>query len=134
MIRELTENDYIFVNNIGNQLNDDFDINKKFNNNVEKLYGYEQDNQILGFIQIQNSFGDVDIINIAVNSEYQHQGIGQLLVNYVIDEIKPKKIMLEVRASNNKAINFYQKIGFQEIHRRKNYYGNEDAIIMEMII
>ena len=43
-------------------------------------------------------------------------------------------MMLEVRESNISAIKLYEKVGFEEINRRKKYYGNEDAIIMERII
>ena len=39
--------------------------------------------------------------------------------------------MLEVRDDNLKAINFYQKNHFTIIAKRKNYYKNKDALIME---
>ena len=39
--------------------------------------------------------------------------------------------MVEVRESNKNAIKFYENLGFIEINRRKKYYLNEDAIIME---
>ena len=39
--------------------------------------------------------------------------------------------MLEVREDNIKAINFYQKNDFKIISKRKNYYQNVDALIME---
>ena len=41
------------------------------------------------------------------------------------------KFLLEVNENNIKALKLYKKIGFEEISKRKNYYGkNEDAIIM----
>ena len=39
-------------------------------------------------------------------------------------------ITLEVRKSNIIAINIYKKFKFKVIAERKNYYGNEDAIMM----
>ena len=41
-------------------------------------------------------------------------------------------LTLEVRASNGPAIALYEKLGFSEIGRRKNYYRNprEDALIL----
>ena len=41
-------------------------------------------------------------------------------------------LTLEVRASNNPAIALYEKLGFVQIGRRKNYYRNprEDALIL----
>ena len=40
--------------------------------------------------------------------------------------------MLEVRDSNEPAISLYEKLGFREVGRRKNYYRNpkEDALIL----
>ena len=45
-----------------------------------------------------------------------------------------KLITLEVRASNNPAINLYKKFGFEICGNRKNYYSNktEDAILMSL--
>ena len=41
-------------------------------------------------------------------------------------------LTLEVRVSNIPAITLYEKLGFAEIGRRKNYYRNprEDALIL----
>ena len=43
-----------------------------------------------------------------------------------------KYLTLEVRESNQKAINLYEKYGFKSLGKRKNYYqnNNEDALIM----
>lgn len=132
MIREFNHKDIASINEIGLLIKNTFDITKTYNNNVEKLYIYEQNNEILGFIQISDSFGDIDIIDIAVREAYQNKGIGKELINYIVDNLKPNKIMLEVRNDNIKAIEFYKKIGFKEINRRTNYYGDADALIMEM--
>lgn len=41
-------------------------------------------------------------------------------------------LTLEVRASNDAAIGLYEKLGFQTVGRRKNYYAqeHEDALLM----
>ena len=45
-----------------------------------------------------------------------------------------KKIILEVRITNKSAYKLYEKLGFEEIGTRKNYYrlpeGREDAFVM----
>ena len=48
--------------------------------------------------------------------------------------IRIKNIFLEVRESNQTAINFYKKNKFKEISIRKNYYSKptENAIIMKL--
>ena len=62
-------------------------------------------------------------------------GIGYKLVDYVCHLFNDvDSIMLEVRDSNEAAIKLYEKCGFEEINRRKKYYGDEDAIIMKKVI
>ena len=59
-------------------------------------------------------------------------------INHLLEEVlkdaKAKKIRtltLEVRASNEKAINFYKKFGFKITLVKEAYYSNgEDAIYM----
>ena len=44
---------------------------------------------------------------------------------------KLNKITLEVNENNKIAINFYKKNNFYEINCRRNYYGDDSAIIMK---
>lgn len=135
MIREYKDDDILSIGYIGNQIKKDFikvfNI-KELNKNVENIYVYEQKNKIIGFIHISKSFEIVDIINIAVDLDYQRKGIAMQLINYIIDTLKPERILLEVRRSNQKAINLYEKCLFKVINIRKNYYESEDALVMEL--
>ena len=135
MIREYKNDDILSIGYIGNQIKKDFikvfNI-KELNKNVENIYVYEQKNKIIGFIYISKSFEVVDIINIAVDLDYQRKGIAMQLINYIIDALKPERILLEVRKSNHKAISLYEKCHFKVINIRKNYYGSEDALVMEL--
>ena len=63
------------------------------------------------------------------------QGIAEKLINSLVEELKKRGIhalLLEVRASNAPAIALYEKLGFQQVGLRKNYYRNpkEDARIL----
>lgn len=137
MIRKINENDFESVYKLGNIVNDNFvklfDLRKISNLDYSNIYVYEKDNKILGFIHIEKMYETVDIINIVVDPKYQHNHIGSELLQCVIDNIKFDRIMLEVNENNTNAINFYKKFKFKEINRRKKYYGESDAIIMEMI-
>jgi ribosomal-protein-alanine N-acetyltransferase len=108
---------------------------KDVNENNGKCYLAIEDNKVLGFIQIENHLEITDIINIAVDKDYQGKGIGKKLIQYVIDNTEADKLMLEVKANNDSAINLYKAMGFNQIHIRPNYYeGNIDALIMERSI
>ncbi len=134
MIRSYLESDLTAIDKIGSLIKDDF--NKKYdilnlNHDYANIYVYLIDDVITGFIQYEEHYEVCDIINIAVSEEYQNKGIGKALIDYLINHTKCEKIMLEVRENNLKALNLYHKCNFKEINRRKKYYGNEDAIIME---
>ena len=76
---------------------------------------------------------DVQILNIAIDIPFQHEGYGEQLLSYFLDQFNTdSSIHLEVRKSNFPAINLYLKFGFHEIGTRKGYYADgEDAIIMQ---
>ena len=135
MIRRAFYNDAEAINKIGRELHDNFDhlynMEDTLKTTYSRVYVYEDNNEIVGFIHVDSHFEIMDLVNIIVRSDYQNKGIGTELLQFVIDNEEYNKIMLEVRESNSRAIHVYEKLGFKEIYRRKNYYQTEDAIIME---
>ena len=94
-----------------------------------------EDDRLLGYVGSQSSYGESDMMNIAVHPEYRRVGIARSLIEYLIDELNRRgchSLSLEVRASNAPAIGLYEKLGFQQVGLRKNYYRNpkEDALIL----
>ena len=60
-----------------------------------------------------------DILNISINKSCQRKGYGNKLLHYLIKELKDRMIsqlILEVRVSNQAAITFYLKHGFEKFH------------------
>ena len=94
------------------------------------IYVYLLENKVLGYLMVLDSIDVYEILAIATVEEYRNKGIAQKL----LDKIKIKDIFLEVRESNQVAINFYKKNKFKEISVRKNYYSEptENAIIMKL--
>ena len=133
MISKLTKEEVQEVIQLGTMLNPNF--SKLFHienlNPNETIYIYKENNNIKGFIHTQNGLDIIDLLNIIVKPEYQNQEIGSVLLKYIIDNKQDKKIMLEVRSKNINAIKLYQKYDFKIINIRKNYYKDDDAIIME---
>ena len=92
---------------------------------------------IVGFVIFHIAADVSEIYNIAVENTYARSGIGRQLMSAAIQESarrKARKVVLEVRKSNNPAINFYLKFSFKIAGERKNYYSNplEDAYVMEL--
>ena len=110
-------------------------INLRKKNNTEK--------KILGYVVFYGTIENTDIFEIAIKKEYQGQSFGEKLLKESMEDIVKKningnfsknKFMLEVNEKNVKALKLYEKIGFERISIRKNYYGkNENAMIMMKI-
>ena len=90
---------------------------------------------VAGYIGSQTVMEETDMMNVAVHPDFRRQGIAEALVSGLVEHLKAMGshcLTLEVRASNAPAIALYEKLGFAEIGRRKNYYRNprEDALIL----
>lgn len=96
----------------------------------------ELNGKIVGFVIILLHADECQLLNIAVSSGYQRQGYATYLLQHAIQFTKSqhvKRLLLEVRKSNVVAVQFYKKLGGQQIALRKNYYpsenGREDACV-----
>lgn len=94
-----------------------------------------EDDHVAGYIGSQTVIDETDMMNVAVHPDFRRRGIAEMLVNTLVKHLKDmgsRCLTLEVRTSNAAAIALYEKLGFQEIGRRKNYYRNpkEDALIL----
>lgn len=90
---------------------------------------------VAGYAGSQTVLGETDMMNVAVRPEFRRQGIAEALILALIDGLKARQshcLTLEVRDSNAPARALYEKLGFLEVGRRKNYYRNpgEDALIL----
>jgi len=77
---------------------------------------------------------EADVLTVAVLPEYARQGIATHFMNELEKWSKGKEalaMMLEVGVENSGAIALYEKLGYQTIATRKNYYGpGLDAFVM----
>ena len=77
---------------------------------------------------------EADVLTVAVLPQYARQGIA---TEFMVElekwslEKQASAMMLEVGVSNTAAIALYEKLGYQRIATRKNYYGHGlDALVM----
>jgi len=114
-------------------------------NSKNLCYCLSQNGKTIGYLIAMLAVDTADILNIGIDSDFQRKGYGTGLINHLIEELKKKdigEILLEVRAGNKSAIQFYKRQGFEEISVRKNYYTKnsknqshrEDGIIMSIKI
>ncbi len=107
------------------------------------FYGAFLGDELLGYIGATVVLDEMEIFNVAVNERYRRQRIGDMLVDCIqaaAAELKKaaplERVTLEVRAGNAPAIALYEKHGFVEVGRRKNYYEKprEDAVLMDYCV
>ncbi len=94
-----------------------------------------EEEKAVGYIGLYAVSGEGSITNVAVHPEKRGQGIGEKLVREAIRtgaRLKLEYITLEVRESNIPARRLYEKCGFRDMGKRKNFYSKprEDAVIM----
>lgn len=93
----------------------------------------KQDGKIVGFAGFMRNFSEVEIMNLVVRKNCRGKGIGKMLLQKIIENAQNneiQEIFLEVNENNKRARQLYQDAGFAEVGKRKNYYGQESAILM----
>jgi [ribosomal protein S18]-alanine N-acetyltransferase len=139
MIRQANINDICEVEYIGKTFANIFtsltELREDFlNNPFSKYIVFIRDNDIIGFTNYLIAYEKSEIVNIVVKYDFRKNGVGNQMLNYVIEDIikhKCENITLEVRKSNSAALKLYKNNGFIEKAIRKNYYKEEDGILME---
>ena len=108
---------------------------------LQSLWSYwlvaAEDDRVIGYVGSQSSIDEADVMNVAVHPDFRRQGIAEKLIDRLVEALKERGIhalLLEVRVSNAPAIALYEKLGFSQVGRRKNYYHNpkEDALILRI--
>lgn len=95
----------------------------------------EEDGQVYGYVGSQTVLDESDMMNVAVDPGFRRQGIARALIETLIAELSKmgsRCLRLEVRVGNENARALYERMGFQQLGLRKNYYHNpkEDALIL----
>ena len=104
-------------------------------NPVSNFLVLEKDGLVVGFLDYWVTFDSATIDQIAVKKSERNQGFAKILLEKSINDLKElgevSFFTLEVRASNEPAINLYKSFGFQKVTIKEKYYDDgEDAIYM----
>ena len=97
--------------------------------------------ELTGYLILSQVLEEAHLLNLCVSLESQGLGLGRKLTARGIKEVvkgRARKMFLEVRRSNLKALSLYESFGFREIGIRKNYYQgsslSEDAVVMALVL
>jgi ribosomal-protein-alanine N-acetyltransferase len=94
---------------------------------VKLVLARDGDGKSLGFSLYRTIADDSELLLLAVDPEVQGRGIGKSLLEHFVNDSGSngaRRIHLEVR-DGNPATRLYEKAGFEQVNRRRNYYrGN----------
>ena len=105
-----------------------------YNDTASFIVAQRDDGEVLGYAGLHVILDEGYIDNVAVRPEYRRQGVADRLLDVFcrFGQAHLAFLTLEVRPSNTAAVALYEKHGFREAGRRKNYYENptEDALLL----
>ena len=114
-------------------------LSSTLNENMYYYFIAKINDTVVGYLSAELLVDHFDLLAIAVDKKFRRQNVATNLLNKLFNlcgELKITDIFLEVRQNNLSAISFYEKVGFEKISIRKNYYTdtNEDAYIYKKMV
>lgn len=101
----------------------------------DRVWWAAYDDNLIGYAGGWIIDGQLQILKVGVIPEYQSRGIARTLLAYLAADARDlgaRETSLEVRAGNQGAQAFYEKLGLTSVGVRPKYYSDrEDAVIME---
>ncbi len=99
----------------------------------------KSDQDIAGFSISTLVYDEIHVFKIAVASHHRRKGIAMELLSDTFnfyERMGALSVILEVRTTNTPAITLYEKLGFEILRTRKNYYGRGkgDAHVMALAL
>ena len=96
--------------------------------------------ELAGYYLLMYALDEAHLLDVALAAKLQGQGLGRRLLDEIAARARSQgmtSILLEVRPSNERALEVYRRHGYVHIGRRKGYYpagaaGREDAIVMRL--
>jgi ribosomal-protein-alanine N-acetyltransferase len=97
---------------------------------------------LAGYFLVMYAVDEAHLLDVAVSGGRQGSGLGRYLLDRIAARSRAKgmgSILLEVRPSNERALQVYERYGYTQIGRRKGYYPahegqREDAIVMRFAL
>lgn len=107
---------------------------------VQEQHGDKGPGAIVGYGVLSIAADEAHVLNLCTAPGHEGQGLGRRMLQALLRIARgagAQRVFLEVRPSNPRAIELYDRSGFNEIGRRPRYYpaannGREDAIVMAM--
>jgi ribosomal-protein-alanine N-acetyltransferase len=102
----------------------------------------EATGSLAGYFLLMYAVDEAHLLDVAVAAGRQRAGLGRWLLDRIAARARSMgmvSVLLEVRPTNERALQVYQRYGYLQIGRRKGYYPahegkREDAIVMRYML
>lgn len=106
---------------------------------VELVVMTDAERRVIGYAVLWCIMDQGELANIALTTGRRGRGLGALLLRHVMQTARERgveRLFLEVRASNQRAIELYLGFGFTDVGLRRGYYERppEDARVMLAVL
>jgi ribosomal-protein-alanine N-acetyltransferase len=108
-------------------------------NPASRCWVAEVDGRVAGMLVGWLIVDEIHIATIATHPDFRRRGVGQVLLSHTLQAAMDEGAIssfLEVRESNDAALEMYRKFGYVESGRREGYYKDnfETAILMTAVL
>ncbi len=97
----------------------------------------EHSGKVIGYGIMSVAAGEAHLLNLVLSDSARRMGNGRRLLDHLMDLAQlagAEGMYLEVRPSNQRALQLYERAGFELLGRRRGYYrsrgGTEDAVVL----
>ena len=102
-------------------------------NPFSKMFVWEDNDEIVGYMGLWIIFEQAQLTNLAVNKKYQGKGYAKALIEFLVKQYRGQYSVLQVGTGDSPlTIPFYEKCGFVRSHSIPNFFtDNYDHPIIE---
>lgn len=109
-------------------------LSEELNNPLCDAVTREANGKIIAYAIGRTAADEGEIFRVGVLPEYRRGHIALEMLNLLHERMKTRgaaRVFLEVRSRNTPAIRLYEGLGYKKIAVRRNYYGDDDALVYQ---
>ena len=95
----------------------------EFLSSETQFYGYWENKEIAGVIEIKNNNNSTHIQSLVVDPTYFRRGIASQLIRYLFNNYDSQLFTVETGLANEPAMQLYKSFGFIEINQWDTLHG-----------